>query len=419
MKLWLVLLLLLAIACLGAFGWQQMAADPGYVLVRYGNTSVETTLIFAAALLLLVWFALAIIGRALRSPLAAWSRGRRRRARERIASGLVALDEGRYAHALRELERASQQSTLRGPALLASARAAHARGDHERAAALLAQAPPPAALVLRARFELEQGHADTALKLLKQEMEKSTMSPAAWELLAETALRCGDTATALEALPGLARAQALAPGAYAALEARTHAAALAAAPNRETLDALWSGLARARRRSGEIVCAYARRAAELGQVLAAMSEIEAALRRQWSETLITCYSELGPAEVDARLRHAEAWDAEQPNSPGLQLTLGRLCNQCKLWGKARAHLERGLAIAPSPPLWEALGDCHSGRNDADNAARCYANALRAARGEAVPLLPLLAGPGAVSTRASAIETRTAHGVPQLPNVANE
>jgi len=419
MRLWLAFVLLLAIACLAAFGWQQMAADPGYVLLRYGSTSVETTLIFAAALLLLIWFALAIVGRVLRSPLAAWSRGRRRRARERIASGLVALDEGRYAHALRELERASQQSTLRGPALLASARAAHARGDNERAVALLSQAPEPAALVLRARFELEQGQAGAALVRLKEGMHKSTMSPAAWELLAESALRCGDTATALEALPGLARAQALTPDAFAALEARTHAAALAAAADRQTLDALWSGLARARRRPAEIVCAYARRAAELGQVLAAMSEIEAALRRQWTETLITCYSELGPAEVEARLRHAEAWDPEQPNSAGLQLTLGRLCNQCKLWGKAREHLERGLAIAASPALWEALGDCHSGRNDADSAAKCYANALRAARGESVPLMPLLAGPGSVSTRASVIETRTAHGVPQLPGVTSD
>ena len=64
----------------------------------------------------------------------------------------------------------------------------------------------------------------------------------------------------------------------------------------------------------------------------------------WSEALIVGYGELGPAEAEPRLRHAESWIADQPNSPGLALTLGRLCIQCKLWGKACEYLERGLAI---------------------------------------------------------------------------
>jgi len=420
MKIWLLLLLLLAIACAAAFGWQQIAADPGYVLVRYGATSIETTLVFALAFLLLVWGALSLLGRLLRTPLAAWSRRRRRRGRERISRGLVALAEGRYASALRELERASHLSGLQAPALLGAARAAQARGDRERAGALLAQAPPAAALVLRARFELERGRPDAALALLKQEMEKSTLSPAAWHLLVESALQCGEPVTALEALPKLARAQALTPADFTALEARTQAAALIAAPDRDRLGQLWSKLPRGQRRPPEAVAAYARRAAELGQVLAAMSEIEAALRRQWSEALIANYSELGPAEAEPRLRHAEGWIADQPNSPGLALTLGRLCIQCKLWGKAREYLERGLAIEPSPALWEALGDCSSGRDERDLAALCYRNALRAARGESTEALPGVTGvPAALSTRASVIEARSAHGVPHLPGIAHE
>jgi len=420
MKVWLLLLLLLAIACAAAFGWQQIAADPGYVLVRYGVTSIETTLVFALAFLLLAWGALSLFGRLLRTPLAAWSRRRRRRGRERISRGLVALAEGRYASALRELERASHLSGLQAPALLGAARAAQARGDRERAGALLAQAPPAAALVLRARFELERGRPAAALALLKQEMEKSTLPPAAWHLLVESALQCGEPVIALEALPKLARAQALTLADFSALEARAQAAALAAAPDRERLGQLWSNLPRGQRRPAEAVAAYARRAAELGQVLAAMSEIEAALRRQWSEALIANYSELGPAEAEPRLRHAEGWIADQPNSPGLALTLGRLCIQCKLWGKAREYLERGLAIEPSAALWEALGDCSRGREERDLAALCYRNALRAARGEPTEALPGLAGvPAALSTRASVIETRSPHGVPQLPGIAHE
>jgi HemY protein len=418
MKTWLTLLVLLAVACLAAFTWQWIAADPGYVLVRYADTSVETTLIFAVVALLFVWGVVNLLWRVLRAPLAAWARRRRRRGRERIAGGLVALAEGRYTHALRELERASHESGLQAPALLAAARAAQARGDGARAAALLSRAPPAAAIVLNARFQLEQHRPEAALALLKPQVDKSTLPPAGWQLLAEAALRSGDAATAFAALPELARAQAMAPQALAALQARTLAAVLAAAPDRDRLNELWSGLSKAQRSIDEAVTAYARRAAEIGQILAGMSALEGALRRQWSEPLIVCYGELGPAEADARLRYAEGWIAQQPNSAGLALTLGRLCIQCRLWGKARGYLERGLGIEPSPPLWEALGDCHAGRDDFPTAARCWRNALLAARSEPTQPLPQAPSATALSTRAAVVEERSEHGVPRLPGVAH-
>lgn len=417
MKTWLALLLLLAIACLAAFTWQWIAADPGYVLIRYGATSIETTLVFAVVALLFAWAALRLVLGALRAPVAAWSRRRQRRGRERIAGGLVALAEGRYAQALRELERASHQTGLQAPALLAAARAAQARGDGERAAALLARAPEPAALVLSARFQLEQRQPQAALALLKPQMDKSTLPPAAWPLLTEAALRTGDTATALASLPAVARAQVMAPAALATLETRVLAAALAAAQDREHLTDLWTGLSKSQRRNAEVVAAYAQRAAQLGQVLAGMSEIEAALRRQWTEGLIVRYGELGPAEAEARLRYAEGWISAQPNSPGLALTLGRLCTKCKLWGKARAYLERGLELEPSAALWEALGDCHAGREDGIAAARCWHNALLAARGEPTRPLPQPTPATALSTRAAVLEERSEHGVPRLPGAA--
>lgn len=421
MKLWILLLLLLIVACAAALGWQALAVDPGYVLVKFGQTSIETTLVFALAALVLGWGLLGLLWRALRWPRAAWSRRSQRRGRERIAAGLVALAEGRYEHASRELERASHLSGLRAPALLAAARAAHARGESARADAALDEAAAvaaPAALALRARFLLEQGKAESALALLRSEPKNAAASPRAQRLLAESALLCADHSTARAALAALARMQALTPTALAALEVRVLAAALAAAADGERLNALWSDLNRAQRRVPEAVAAYARRAAQLGQMLAAISEIEAALRRQWSQRLVRVYGELGEAEADTRLRHAEGWLAAQPNSTGLLLTLGRLCIQCKLWGKAREYLQRGLGVEPSAPLWEALGDCCTGQELVADAARCYRNALRLARGESVESLGD-AGNRPLDTRASVIEERSEHGVPRLALPAAE
>lgn len=415
MKLWILLLLLLVVAVAAAFGWQALSADPGYVLVRLGATSVETTLVFAVTALLLLWGLASVAWRVLRWPLAAWSRSRRRRGRERIASGLVALAEGRYQHATRELERASHQSGLRAPALLGAARAAHARGETERAEAALDEAvkdAPAAALALRARFLLERGDAAGAVALLQPEVEKSTLSPSGLHLLTKAALKNDAHAVALDALTRLGRTQTLSAQAFAALEARVLAAALGAAPDAEQLNALWSGLTRAQRRQAAAVMAYVRRAAALGLMLPALGELDAALRREWSERLARCYGELGEAESDMRLRQAEAWLAAQPNSPGLLLALGRLCIQSSLWGKAREYLQRGLAIEPSALLWEALGDCSAGQGDAAVAATCYRNALRCARGEPTQALTDMV-PGSLDTRASVVEERSEHGVPRL------
>ena len=41
--------------------------------------------------------------------------------------------------------------------------------------------------------------------------------------------------------------------------------------------------------------------------------------------------------------------------PALLLTVGRLCAQNQLWGKARDYLERSLFLAPNPETYAELG----------------------------------------------------------------
>ncbi len=416
MRIWIGVLLLLAVAVAAAFGWQWLAADPGYVLIRARGISIETSLVFALVALLLTWAILSLLWRLLRWPLRAWVRDQKRRGRERLANGLTEFAEGRYLQAERDLGKAARQPALRGPALLVLARAAHARGEDERASTALDEAAvdaEAAALALRARFLLERGRPADALALLKPQVATSAMVPIGWRVLIDAALLEGDAQTAMDALAPLAKSQSLATAVMAAIESRVLVAALAAAPSGDRLNAIWSSTSRAQRKVPAMVAAFARRSAAFGQTLAAMDEIETALRREWNDSLALVYGDLGPAELPTRTQHAEAWLAMAPNSPALLTTLGRLCRDQQLWGKAIQYLDRAIEIEGSSLGWEALGDCHAGKGDERLANRCYSNALHAARGEAVTALAnQLRGP--IDTHAMIIEERDQHGVPRLP-----
>jgi len=417
MKLWRILLLLLLVAAAAALAWHWLAADPGYVQVRIRGTTLETSVVVAVAGLLLAWGAVALVWQLLRWPLRAWGRSVKRRGRERLAGGLTAFAEGEYARAERDLAKAAQHDVFRTPALLVMARAAHDRGAAERAAQALDEVGAGgsrAVDALRARFLLEDGRAAEALAFLKTKAAAGELSPRGWRLLVEGALAAGDTQAALDALPALARSQSLTADAQAALETRVLAAALAAAPDAARLNALWGGASRALRKRPALIAAFARRAAAFGQTLAAMDEIESAQRREWSEALAAAYGELGSDELAARTRRAEAWLAVAPNSPALLTTLGRLYGRQSLWAQAEDALERALAQAPSPQAWEALGDCRRGEGDLAAANVCYANALRLARGEGTEPVAPREPRGPVDTHPLALEERSEHGVPRLP-----
>ncbi|MEO7934933.1 MAG: heme biosynthesis HemY N-terminal domain-containing protein [Dokdonella sp.] len=416
MRVWIGILLLLAVAAGAAFGWQWVVEDPGYVLIRLRGTSVETTLVFSMVALLLLWGFLSLAWRLLRWPARAWVRTQRKRARENLANGLAAFAEGRYLLAEKLLGKATKQPAVRGPAYLAMARAAHTRGDDAAAAAALDEASrdvEAAALAQRAKFLSERGRHADVLALLKPKAVTGKLSPVGWSMLIEAAVAENDAQTALDALPVLAKTQSLSPDALAALESRVLVAALAASPSQARLNTLWSSVSRQQRKRPEIIAAFARRSAHFGQTLAAMDEIETALRREWNDPLSLAYSDLGPAELATRTKHAEAWLSIAPNSTWLLTSLGRLCRDQKLWGKGIQYVGRAVQITESPIAWETLGDCYAGSGEEALANRCYSNALLNLRNQ--PAVPLQGRDAIrVDTQALIVEERDHHGVPRLP-----
>ncbi|HEX5306988.1 MAG TPA: heme biosynthesis HemY N-terminal domain-containing protein [Dyella sp.] len=415
MKLWRWILLLVLIAALAAFGWHWVAEDPGYVLVRLRGWRVQTTVLAAVVILLLVWGLVGALWQLVRWPFGAMNRRHRRLSQRRLADGLVALAEGRHGDAERDLSRASRLDALQGPALLAAAEASSRRGESARALESLdqaAQSVPQAARVLRAALLRRDGKPAEAVALLAPDADNATLTPGGWRELALAALAAGDTRRARAALAPLQKSAALGSRNYQALENQVLVASVQSAADAAALNTLWSQLPKNQRRAPAVVEAYARRAAELGMILPAMDELESALRREWSSSLVQVWGALGNEDLDARLRRAEGWLDTHPNDAGLLLALGRLCVKLQLWGKARKHLERSIALAPSAGAWEALADMWTGQGDAVMAQRCFRNALALTRGDAIQNVPT-GSAGVIDTRPIAIEDRDEHGVPRL------
>lgn len=411
------LLVWLALAVLGALAWQLLAADPGQVLVRFHGIDYRTNVPIAAGLLLLAMAAVWLLAHLLLMPFRAWRRLRGRRARTRLADGLLALHEGRWERAARLLERGAETArTLRLPALLAAAQARDALGEPAESERLLQAAAagdvvPPVVGLARAERLLRQGRAGDALTQL--DALAGALPPRGLAVRCEALLAAGRAAEAWGLLGALRRTRALAPDALAALELRLAAAALREADDARVLADRWDGLPPSLRQTPDAVAAYAQRAVALGLEDAAAEAVEQALCSDWSETLALLYGQIPRGREGSRLTRAEAWLRTHPASPGLLVTLGRLCREESLWGKAEDYLHRAIAQGAGAEGWEELGHCFAAQGDEQRARLCYANALRAGRAETAVELP---GRG-LRERIQDLavpEERDEHGLPRLP-----
>lgn len=95
------------------------------------------------------------------------------------------------------------------------------------------------------------------------------------------------------------------------------------------------------------------------------------------------YGVLPLEKYDSRRASAQRWLTQHPDSPGLLLTLARLSRHQQQWSQAEEFLHRALANGAGADAWEELGHGFAAAGDLLSAQHCYANALRAARGEPV------------------------------------
>ena len=355
-----VLATLLLAAVLAA----AIAYDPGYVLIAFGNYTLETTVWVGIALLLVLllamYCAILILHRSVRqgSIFSRWRNNwNERRGRQLTQRGLLAYLEGNFERARVVLDRGANRTESPAINYLLAARASAAHGEYKMAEMYLLRAQRSddgtdfAIAVNAAELQLRQGRLQEALAALARLRNQAAKHPYVLKLLQDVYTSLRDWENVIELLPQLRKAKLLSREEAADIEARAIASWFddtAAQKQIEKMRARWQTLSRALERDARIVAAYTRGLIALGAGDEAEILLRNFLKREWNTELVELYGSAQAGDASRQFAQAEQWLREHGSSATLLLCLGRLAVRNQLWGKARDYLEQSLQLENKP-----------------------------------------------------------------------
>ena len=308
-------------------------------------------------------------------------RARRQRdnARSALLDALRAFFEGRYGRAEKAAAAVIESDEMPALGAVLAARAAHELRRYEQRDEYLARAGEraPGDLAMRviaeAELLLEQRRFQEALLALKALPEKHT---AGLRLELRAQQQAKNWEPTLPLIDQLTRrgvfdaVQAAQLRRYAQIEILKRRAL-----DRFSLEEYWQKIPAEQKRDPKVAAAAAQCFTALGGGEQACQIIEAALDHEWDSELVGWYAECAGAATVRRIERAEKWLRTNPRDSVLLLTLGRLCAEQELWGKAQSYLDASVAVEPSWSAHLALAGLHDGLGHADAARRHYRESL--------------------------------------------
>lgn len=387
--------------------------DPGYVLLSYGNYTLETSL--WVGLLLLVLFVLVIyvvlnllyrlIGG--QRILVNWWGSRKAHHATRLSTrGLVSYTEGNWERARSQLVRGAQNNEAPLLNYLLAARSSGQLQEPEKMHEYLhaaADAEPSANVAVEitlAEMKLDAGEYENALAALKRARLNINQHPHVLKLLRRGYEGLQDWDALLELLPDLRKHKQLSSDAFAQLEREVHCrrleqSALGAAASLEDLNNAWQKLPTRLKQDTAVLNGYVRLQIGLGDHAGAEKSILRALKHQWDSRLVRQYGFVAGANLSRQLTQAETWLPSHTEDPELLLCLGRLSARDKLWGKARDYFESSYRLEPGPETCAELGRLLTALGEPNVAAAYYREGLLMQERD-LPALPMpekIAAPG--------------------------
>jgi HemY protein len=398
-----LLILLLAGLMLGAFWVALLERDAGYVMIRYGQTTVETTVWFALLLGVVAWLVFAMVMRLLigvlgaQSRLAGWLGARKKNNAINLTNrGLISFIEGYWSQSRRQLLRAARYSEAPLLNYLIAARASFLLGDAEGTRRYLGDAEAVdsearlAGEITQAELQLSAQQYEQAVATLTRARRQSKRHPYALALLAQAYKHLADWPALDEILPRCRDAGVLNPAQQQQLELACALGLLQTvqAGSREALLKLWRKTPESiRLESAEFVEGFVDALMNAGADNEAQSHIIDSLSRHWRPSLVRRLGLLRIEKPEKLARRLGQWRDEHPRDTQLMLAQARVAMACKRWNEAGQHFEAALRIKPTAECLIELARLREAEGQVDEAATLRQRAGLIGAGE-LPTLPL-------------------------------
>ncbi len=361
-------------------GYVQLVFPPWRV-----EFSLNLVLLALAAAFALVYAAMRALSATVRLPRRVREYRVARRREKARATLLEALQEyfsGRYARAEQAASSSIQLGEHARLSAVLAARAAHELRGYDRRDAYLAQAAGTnpeedlPRIVTEAELLLDQRNYQDALERLKALPRKHTAA-LRLELKAQQQARNWEQvlllAGELEKRSAFETVQADQIRRYALAENLKRQAL-----DSRSLEDAWRKVPAQEKTNRRVATAAAQCFIALGGCLKAHLIIEEALAQEWDSELVGLYAECDGGDTVARIERAESWLKQHPDDGMLLLTLGRLCAQQELWGKAQSYLDASIAIEPTYSARLALAQLNERLGNAEAARSNYRESLELA-----------------------------------------
>ncbi|PVZ70334.1 heme biosynthesis HemY N-terminal domain-containing protein [Pelagibaculum spongiae] len=368
-------ILLLAVAITAGV----LSADaPGYLMLVMAGKSIQMPIWLAVcgslSIFFLLYFTVRISSRLIGalSGDGLFGKVKSRSARKKTARGLVLLTEGNWAKSEKMLTAAAEKTSKPLLNYLAAAKAAQEQNASDRRDEYLKKAfesesgAKVAVMVTKAQMQYDAGQLEQSLATLQELRTSHPKHGHVLKLLMKVADSLQDWELLMSLLPDLRKQKVVSADDLLIVEQHALTGLLEQAgeqKNAEQALKIWKKLPSARRQENKLVRLYAETLLQLGKLQDAEQLIRQSLNHSWSDRLVALYSRTEAKKPKEQVKHAEAWLKKRPDSHALLLTLARICQKEKLWGKARNYYESCISLSPDSAIYadlsrllEALGE---------------------------------------------------------------
>ncbi|HIC48028.1 MAG TPA: heme biosynthesis protein HemY [Methylophaga aminisulfidivorans] len=388
MKMLIIIALALA---LGVAAIWAADFEPGFVLLQYGQWSLETSLVvFTAIYILLVvagYLALRSLVLLKQTPkrINAWkTTQRQKRANRALTRGLITLEEGRWTEAERILVRHATHSETPLLHYLAAARAAQKqqaperRDNYLRLAHETTEGADIAVGVVQAELQLSAGQKEQALATLQHLREVAPKHPYVLQLLQSLYQDMDQWQEMQSVLPDLRKRHVLERNEVAALDQEAAVGQLQMALAKQDwqkMAEVWEKSSSKARQTEAMLVPYVNGLIQQDQEEQAIAQIEQFMRNSWSDKLVYLYGVLTQGDLLARLAMAEKWLKANPDNACLLLTVGRLARANQLWTKAEEYLQQSIRLDAKGETYQVLAEVQLALDKNEAAADTYKQGL--------------------------------------------